>query len=125
MAAGEPVSLFIEALHAINRTLEKHHDSPVCQQLVSAGERHLAGREFGVAVYDVDPSSPFDQFSIRLRGGSFEMVSRVTHAPDLAVRVPRVYLERIVDDPEAFIENPARLVGVDWDQLKRRLGVEP
>lgn len=126
MSAGIAVSLFSEALHVVNRALAAHKGSVFYQQLVGAAEKNLAGREFGVALYDErDPSTPFDQFTIRFREGSFEVVSRATQAPYFTWRVPRAYLERILDDPETFVENPAGLVGVDLDRLKSQLGIEP
>ncbi len=103
MSAGIAVSLFTEALRVVNRALVEHKHSVFCQQLVRAGEKQLASREFGVALYDeTDPSTPFDQFTVRFREGSFEVVSRATQAPYFTWRVPRSYLERIVDDPEAW-----------------------
>jgi hypothetical protein len=86
---------------------------------------HPADREYGVAVYDTDPSAPFDYFTLRLREGRFELVSRASQAPQITWRVPSAYLERIVDDPGAFIANPAEVAGIDWEWLKLRLGIDP
>jgi hypothetical protein len=124
VSAGVPASLFTEALHVVNRALEAHKGSEFYQRFVSASAKHPADREYGIAVYDRDPSAPFDFFTLRFRDGSLEMISRATRAPQISWRIPRAYLERIVDDPEAFIEDPARVAGIDWQSLKQRLGIE-
>ena len=124
MSAGVPVSLFTEALHVVNRALKAHKASDFYQLFLSASAKHPADREYGVAVYDTDPSAPFDYFTLRFRDGSLEMVSRATQAPQISWRVPRAYLERIVDDPEAFIEDPGKVAGIDWRWLKQQLGIK-
>jgi hypothetical protein len=103
--------------------MEEHKDSQFCRRFVSVSDP--ADREYGVAVYDTDPSAPFDYFTLRFSEGRFELVSRATQAPAITWRVPRAYVERIVDDPEGFIEDPAGLLGVDAEWLKSRLDIAP
>ena len=117
----DTTTLFTQALNTLNSALAKHRDALPYKPLIAASEKVLADREVGVAVYKSDASNPFDYFTIRFREGSFELVSHGKKDPEIAWKVSQDYLEQVADDPEKYIDNPAKL---DWDWLKDRVGLE-
>ncbi len=119
-AASDTVTLFTDALNVTNAALAKHKDSLPYKPLLQASEKILGDRRIGVEVYDRDPSSPFEYFTIRFREGAFEFVAHGKREPDVAWKVSRSYLEKITESPEDYVENPAKL---DWDWLKSRVGL--
>lgn len=114
-------NLFTRALNVINTALEKHRDEVPYSQLLAASEKVLGDSKVGVAVYESDPSTPFDYYTIRFRDGAFEMVSHGKQEPDLGWKVSRSYLESVAENPDEYVEHPAKL---DWDWLKSRVGVK-
>ena len=118
--ANETVTLFTQALNVTNAALAEHKDSLPYKPLVKASEKLLGDRRLGVAVYEADPSSPFDYFTIRFWDDAFELVSHGKREPDVAWKVSRSYLEKLAETPEDYIEHPAKL---DWDWLKSRVGL--
>jgi len=112
---------FTGALNTINAALAKHKDDQPYKTMVQAAEKAIGGSQIGVAVYESEPSKPFDYFTVRYRDASFELVSHGKEDPDASWRVSREYLEKVAASPEEYIENPAKL---DWDWLKDRVGVQ-
>ena len=112
--------LFMGYLDVVNRTLDEHSDTPVIGQLLSLMEKFSTGKKFGAAIYKSDPESPYDYFTVRLANGKFELDSRGKDNPDIDWRVSQDYLAAVNDQPEKYIDNPAKL---DLDWLKTRLGM--
>jgi hypothetical protein len=118
MSKKDIYELFTGALDVTNRSLEKNRDSGFFGALISAWDKFLDGHKAGVAIYDEDPSKPFDYFTIRYLNEKFEILSRGKSEHDTEWKVSRDYLQSIVDDPKKYIDNPAKL---DLDWLKERL----
>ena len=112
--------LFMGYLDVVNRTLDEHSDTPVIGQLLSLMNKISEGKKFGAAIYKSDPHSPFDYFTVRLANGKFELDSRGKDNPDIDWRVSQDYLAAVNDEPEKYVDNPAKL---DLDWLRTRLGV--
>lgn len=107
------------ALDVVNEALQKHRDHALIGPLLQGGEKMLGGKKFGVAVYRDDPDTPFDYFTLRLTGGRFELLARGKESPDIAWKVSQDYLRDIVDNPQDYIDNPAKL---DLEWLRHRIG---
>jgi len=110
--------LFTEALDVTNRSLEKNRGSGFYGTLISAWDKYLDGHKAGVSIYDEDPAKPFDYFTIRYMKGKFEIQSRGKSEHDTEWKVSRKYLKSLADDPQTYIDHPAKL-DIDW--LKDRL----
>ena len=69
--------------------------------------------EFGVAIYEIDPETPVEHFTIRLRRGRFVLTQcGVPHSePDWVVSAD--HLRDIVRNPLRYVDEPSRL-GLDW-----------
>lgn len=120
MAETDATSVFTRALNVINAALEKHADAMPYKALIQGSEKVLSDRNIGVSVYEKDPKSPFDYFTIRFRDGSFELVSHGKQEPEMAWNVSRDYLEKVAENADDYIQNPVKL---DWDWLKDRVGI--
>jgi len=111
----------VEFLNVVNGALERHRDAFPYKQILDLWDRILGEKEIGIAVYESDPSSPFDFHTARVKGGRLEYRKQGKGDPDFTWTVERGYLQKVVDDPEPYLEHPERL---DLDWLKSRLGIE-
>jgi len=111
--------LFMGYLDTVNEALDKHSDTPVIGQVLSLMEKAGSGKKFGAAIYKSDPQSPFDYFTVRLANGKFELDSRGKNEPDIDLRISQEFLINVNEDPQKYIDNPAKL---DLDWLKTRVG---
>ncbi len=112
--------LFMGYLDVVNEALEEHSDTPilgdVAEMLTKLGE----SRKLGAAIYDSDPQSPFDYFTVRIANGQVQLDARGKNEPDIDWRVSRDFLVEVNEDPQKYIDNPLKL---DLDWLKTRLGL--
>lgn len=118
--SADTSNLFTRALNVINAALEKNRNETPYSQLLAASEKVLGDHNVGVAVYESDASAPFDYYTVRFRDGSFELVSRGKQEPDVGWKVSRGYLEKVAENPDEYIDHPAKL---DWEWLKSRVGL--
>ena len=118
MSDRDIYEVFTAALDVTNRSLEKNRDSGFFKGLVAAADKFLDGHKAGVAIYDEDPEKPFDYFTIRYMNQKFEIQSRGKSEHDTEWKVSRDYLESVADNPQEYIDNPAKL---DFEWLKHRL----
>lgn len=121
MTQDDTISLFTQYLNVINAALAEHKDAMPYKAILEASEKVFGGTKVGVAVYADDPDTPFDYFTIRFREGSYELVSHGKQEPDVAGKVSRDYLEKVVENAQDYIDHPIKL---DWDWLKSRLGID-
>ena len=110
--------LFTTALEVTNKSLETNRGSGIYGALISGWDKYLDGHKSGVAIYDDDPAQPFDYFTVRYLKGKFEILSRGKSEHDTEWKVSRKYLESLADNPQTYIDHPAKL-DIDW--LKDRL----
>ncbi len=109
---------FMNTLDVFNDAMDKLRDKPLIKDLMSLVDKQTAGRQFGIAVYGDNPDKPFDYYTVRLHNQRLELVSRGKDAPDLDWKVSIDYLEDVAENPEKYIDNPAKL---DFEWLKHRL----
>lgn len=121
MSTNGRVEHFTEALNVMNSALAENKNSTPYKQILAAANKYMGDKKLGIAVYEKDPSSPFDYFTVRFRHGSFEMVSHGKQDPDIAWKVSQDYLDKVRQNPDDYIKHPAKL---DWHWLKDRLGIE-
>lgn len=113
MEPQERYDLFMEALDVTNQALDANRNEGAYGKMLDVLGDRLDGHRSAVAIYDDDPSEPFDYFTVRYLGGRFELVERGRGEHDSEWKVSVDYLESLRDDPESYIENPLRL-DLDW-----------
>lgn len=118
MTQPKTYDLFMDALDVVNRSIEANRGEGVYGNLLELFDEHLDGHRSAVAIYEDDPGAPFDYFTIRFIDGRFELVERGRGEHDSEWKVSRDYLDSLIEDPEAYIENPEKL---DLDWLATRL----
>ena len=118
MTGRDIYELFTGALDVTNRSLKHNRDSGFFGKLIGAWDKYMDGHKAGVAIYDEDPEHPFDYFTVRYLNEKFEILARGKSEHDTEWKVSRKYLESVVDNPQDYIDNPAKL---DLDWLKDRL----
>ena len=116
----ETNALFTQYLNVVNRAIGENRDRFPYRQMLSMGERILGDKQIGVAIYKDDPSEPHDWFTIAYGDGTFEIVEHGKKAPKISWRVKQSHLEKVVADPEPFVESPIRL---DLDWLRTRFSM--
>ncbi len=106
--------LFKAYLDICNRALAQHWGEFPYKQIWNAAKQAVGERSVQVAVYDDEPKT---QFELRLEDDHLEASSE-KEANDAPVwRMNLSYLRQVVEHPDDYIHNPARL---DWDWLKSR-----
>jgi len=120
MPKFETNALFMQAINVINRSLDAHKDEMPYKQILALSGKLLDDKKIGVAVYENNPNEPFDYYTVEFRQGRLEYVDRGKHEPDVSWTVAREYLQKIVDDPEPYVEHPEKL---DWEWIKSRVGI--
>ena len=112
--------LFMGYLDVINDALEKHTDTPVIGDLADWIADLTESKKFGAAIYDSDPQSPYDYFTVRIADGKVELDSRGKNEPDIGWRVSKDFLMEVNENRQDYIDNPMKL---DLEWLKSRVGI--
>ena len=120
MKVTDRVELMTGALNVMNRAIQRNSDHFPYKEICALGRNLIGGKNLGVAVYAEDPDTPHDYFTIRWNNDQLELVSHGKEDPSIAWKVPESYLRDVVQNPEVYIEHPAKL---DSEWLKQRLGI--
>lgn len=104
-------------LNVANTALTKHRKEPPFREMIEAADEPSTPKDFGVAVYDGDDDDEGDLFTLRFERGYLLLVDRNHPPPEVEWETRRRDLEEVVQNPEAFIEQPGKLE-LDW--LKER-----
>ena len=75
--------LFMGYLDVVNDALEEHSDTPVIGKLSKMLTDMAESRKIGAAIYESDPQSPFDYFTVRIADGKVQLDSRGKNEPDI------------------------------------------
>ena len=112
--------LFMGYLDVVNDALDEHSDTPVIGKLSKMLTDMAESRKIGAAIYESDPQSPFDYFTVRIADGKVQLDSRGKNEPDIDWRVSQEFLQEVNENPEKYVDNPLKL---DLDWLKNRVGL--
>ncbi|MBW3567880.1 MAG: hypothetical protein KY410_07995 [Proteobacteria bacterium] len=118
---GNPAQTFSRYVDLCNRVMTENQDSLWFRQAIQLNEALWNGRNFRVIVYDRDPGSVIESFTVRLDMDKPEIrLVQDGHAHDVAFswKTPLSYLEEVVAEPERYIAQPMLL---DWEWLKERV----
>ena len=113
MPNKDTYQLFMDGLDVINRSLDENRDKGVYGKLIAAFDKFVDGHVAAAGVYQDDPKTPHDFFTIRYLKGRFELVERGKGEHDTEWKVSTEYLQSLVDDPQKYIDHPARL-DLEW-----------
>lgn len=106
-------ALFRQYVEVCNRAMAEHAEEFPYKQIWNAARKAIGENGVRIAVYDDQPKSAYE---IHLEGDHLE-ASRDGHSDSPVWRMDLSYLQEVVEHPEAYIQNPARL---DWDWLRSR-----
>jgi hypothetical protein len=120
MKVTDETALFTDALHVMNRALEENREAMPWSQMIKAANLIADRLKIGVAVYADDPATPHDYYTVCFSDGKFELLEHGKSEVKIAWKVPRAFLEKVTENPEEYVNNPAKL---DWDWFKERLGI--
>lgn len=112
--------LFMGYLDVVNDALEKHSDTPVIGELANWIAELSESKKIGAAIYDSDPQSPFDYFTVRIADGKVQLDSRGKSDPDIDWRLSQDFLVEVNENRQDYIDNPLKL---DLEWLKSRVGL--
>ncbi|MBD8524322.1 hypothetical protein [Pseudomarimonas arenosa] len=115
MTHQDSYQLFMDALDVVNRSLKANRGQGIYGKLIEGFDKYLNGHVSAVGVYGEDPKHPYDYFTIKYLDGRFELVERGKGEHSTHWRASKRYLESLVDDPQTYIDHPAKL---DFDWLK-------
>lgn len=115
-------ALFTEYVNVVNRALNANRTKFPWKQIREATENIADGKKFGVAVYTSDKKNPHDWFTIEYDDGQFDLTGNAKKSTDVDWKVSRKYLEKVVKNPEKYVESPSKL---DTDWIIDRLGLSP
>lgn len=108
-------ALFHQYLDVCNAAISSHREEFPYKQIWGAVRHSLEKGAVRVAIYDDQPKT---EYEIHLEDDHIEAEAD-RHAADAPVwRMNLSYLLQVVEHPEEYIQNPARL---DWDWLKSRV----
>ncbi len=109
--------LFQKYLEICNKAIAENKDRFPYKNLMSLSENILGDHKIDLAVYDDNPKGAY---SLQFRDKKLELAEKPPEKPESAWRVNRSYLEKVVSNPEKYVEHPERL---DLDWLKSRIGL--
>lgn len=111
-------TLFTQYINIVNQAIGENRDRFPYAQALTAAEKMMGDKSINVAVYDQDPDQPHDYFTIKLDDGTFDLEQHGKGDGDVLWSVPNDHLKEVVDNPEPYLEEPAKL---DLDWLQKRV----
>jgi hypothetical protein len=109
--------LFLRYLQICNQALESHQDDFPYKQLWESVQKGLQDKTISLAVYDDHPKVTYD---VAMSDNHIDVIG-VRNETDNAWHVNLSYLEKVVANPEEYINNPAK---IDWEWISHRLSSE-
>lgn len=114
--------LLFRSLIVVNAALHEHRDQFPYTYIFDAYDLMFDDRNIGLSIYEHDPHTPLDSFTIRWQDRIFELTSSGVDDADLSWNIPVSYLEEVVQHPQEYIDHPAKL---DWECMKARIANGP
>ena len=117
----DTATLFTNYLNVANAALEANQDKFPYKQMLEAGDKILGDKRIGVEVYKERADQPHDAFTVEWKDGTLRLLEHGKKDTDLSFRLKEEYLRQVADNPDDYIQHPARL---DLDWLKSRLHLD-
>ncbi len=113
-SSGEVDALFRRYVDICNQALSAHREAFPYKQIWGAVQGAARDKAVRVAIYDDQPKT----YELHLEEDHIEAAPDGLYAESPVCRINLSYLRQVVEHPEEYIHNPARL---DWDWLRNRL----
>ncbi len=104
--------LFAQYVAVCNRALETHKDEFPYKQLWEMAQVALEKQPVSLAIYDDQLKAVYD---VLLHDNHLNIVAESHAQPSHVWHMNRHYLEQVVNNPDDYINNPAK---IDWEWLK-------
>lgn len=111
MRISQVSTLFEETVRTMNESLLANAETPFARSLRARLDAAFTGRMMGVSAYEREPKFAVDHFAVAYHQGRFRIVDRAHSSGPIDWHVPVFYLEQVVENPTAFINDLGRL---DW-----------
>lgn len=107
--------LFQQFLEVCNQAMDAHKDEFPYKHIWEAAEHLQNSGGMHVTVYDDEPKG---DYQLRIQDKHLEMTNDNAHEDTAGWRINTSYLREVVENPEEYIKEPARL---DWHWLKGQM----
>ncbi|MCB2081765.1 MAG: hypothetical protein H6908_01745 [Hyphomicrobiales bacterium] len=107
-------ALFKAYLEVCNKAMDANKDRFPYKHIWEAVEKVLADKEIEIRVIDDQPKAAY---TLRIGNHHIEIANGEKHSDD-GWKVSTSYLKEVVEHPEEYIRNPAK---IDWEWLRYRL----
>lgn len=108
--------LFKEYIEICNKAIAEHQNQFPYKEMISLSESCIRDSTIDLAIYD---DMPKGVFSLHFKDKKLVTESNLTD-PKKAWRMNLSYLEKVVENPQKYIDHPEKL---DLDWLKSRMGL--
>ena len=110
-------ALFERYLDICNQAIEAHKDEFPYKHVWEAAESLLGDEGVHLTLYDDEPKG---DYQLHLHDKQLDVTSGSDEPPSKGWRMNSSYLRQVVENPEEYIKEPAKL---DWHWLKNRAGL--
>jgi hypothetical protein len=109
--------LFKSYMEICNKSLECNKEKFPYKQILQAAQGLLQDNKISLSIYDDHPKATYD---LAIHDNKIDVVgkSKKNGGANKAWHVNKSYLEKVVSNPQEYINNPAK---IDWDWLQNRL----
>lgn len=111
---------FTQYLKVVNEAMGLHRKEQPWKVLFDMGGKIYGDKRIGVAMYDTQADQPHDYFTLSFDkdSGTFEMEEHGKAEPDIEWKLPESHVREVIENPEPYKKNPAKL---DLDWMAKRL----
>ncbi len=109
---------FQNFLDVINQSYRQNKDKASYLHLFPAFDKIFNHRKLAIAVYQDDPGTPDEYFTVQFEDDHFEIAEHGSQQPVIAWKLSEDYMQKVIDESQSFIEHPEKL---DWEWLKSRI----
>ncbi len=110
--------LFQQFLEVCNQAMEAHKEEFPYKYIWEAAEDFQDEDGMHVTIYDDEPKG---DYQLRMHDKHIEVMDDSQQSDTSGWRLNISYLKQVVENPEAYISEPAKL---DWQWLKNRVGMD-
>ena len=111
--------MFKKYLEICNKALSENKDRFPYKFILDAAKEKLSEKTVSIELYDDRPKLQCD---VKMVDNQIDVVEcKEINAQNLPWQVKLSYLQRVIENPDEFIENPAK---IDWDWLQDQIEFE-
>ena len=104
--------LFEQYVDICNRAMQAHKDEFPYKHIWEAAENVQSRSGVHLAIYDDEPQA---KYRVRIKDKHISLAEDAQPDPDEACSLKASFLRKVVENPEEYINHPAKL---DWHWLK-------